>query len=245
MLICDVYIHSYSELTAQITKDVPVFALDDGCVMSGAEFSFESIEEVASLCIEKVLALCKSFAIERRSTFSEKEPIEIILGGWSYGGVVASAMASHLANLSPRPICIKALILFDPPLRARTTFSGDQIAPVRHNAEPISDSDLKREDGGIESPDKIAEDRAEYHFSKCTALLRKFHRRPVIKSLIECPLLYIFPKESEYTCGADTASEVTNGAVSSLESPGTHWTMLFGANASVVAGFIVSFLKAN
>lgn len=222
---------------AQLDPSTPVFALDDDCVMSGASFEFASVEEVTASCVRRVIEICSSIALERQVA-SKDAKVDIVLAGWSYGGVISSMMAQQLTQ-SP-VVNVEKIILFDPPLRKRATASGEEVVPVLN-----ADSQLTKQNivdpQHEQTADEFAEERAEYHFSRCTALLRVFQQRPVVASQVRCPLLYIFPKESDYICGEDAAAEITSGKVTSLESPGTHWTMLFGNNASIVAGMIAQF----
>jgi thioesterase domain-containing protein len=243
--------YSYSELVAQLDKSTPIFALDDDCIMSGSSFDFTAVEEVAASCVRRVLEICKSIALERR-TSSDGNIINVVLGGWSYGGVVSSLIAEQLAaDPATYPfVHVDSMILFDPPLRVRALPSGEEVAPVLNTEglteeHPAASAAAASDPHGEQTADEFAKERAEYHFSHCTALLKVFQQRPVRASPVQCPLLYIFPTESEYICGSAAAAEVTNGSVASTESPGTHWTMLFGQNATVVAGMVTTFLKRS
>ena len=74
-------INSYADLVRSIGISIPVFVMDDGCILSGNDFDFDSIEEVASMFADILL--------------QQKEVLvfnKIILGGWSYGGVIATVL---------------------------------------------------------------------------------------------------------------------------------------------------------
>lgn len=223
----------------QLPRSVPVYTLDDDCVMSGKSFDFESVEEVAAACLRRVLEICNTIRVERTTEKGSK--IKIVLAGWSYGGVISSLIAQQ-AVLDPNCVnvmSVESIVLFDPSLRTRSKPSGEVVLPILH-----VDAELATVSGRQEkSADDFAEERAEYHFTHCTALLKMFQVRPVTNSPVECPILYIFPEESEYICGVDAAKEMTNGEVTSIQSPGTHWTMLFGLNASVVGDMVQSYLS--
>ncbi|CAM9703891.1 unnamed protein product, partial [Ectocarpus fasciculatus] len=91
----------YSELVAKLNSDIPVFALDDDCVMSGSSFGFRSVEEVAASCLSRIEEICST-------------GVGVILGGWSYGGVVSSVIANQLAA-QVTFVHVLNLVLFDPP----------------------------------------------------------------------------------------------------------------------------------
>lgn len=227
---------------SHLDQSIPVFALDDDCVMSGSSFDFSSVDDVALCCVRRVSEICQMFGVERQNPADNVTKIDIILAGWSYGGVITSLIAQHVASSAHSDrINVKQIILFDPPLRARAKYSGEEIIPVL-NATPSAALNVGQNEL---LTDRTVEERADYHFTCCTTILKIFQMRSHVETLVQCPLFYIFPEESEYICGTDAAKEMTNGAVKSAESPGTHWTMLFGKNAVIVADMVMKYLKSD
>ncbi|KAJ8598535.1 hypothetical protein CTAYLR_001336 [Chrysophaeum taylorii] len=115
--------------------DWRVTALDDG-VVSGrtTDLPFESIQEAASRAADAVRALPKSKFL--------------VLGGWSYGGVLAYEVARLL-----RDVVVDGLVLVDAPLEAAVVDSNP----------PHFDDDFSS--------------AASRHFEQATGLLRAYHEK--------------------------------------------------------------------
>ena len=65
---------------------VPVYVLDDGCILSGNDFAGDSIGQVASVCVDIIL--------RERDKFRK-----VVMGGWSYGGVIATVTNNNNTKL--------------------------------------------------------------------------------------------------------------------------------------------------
>lgn len=227
------------QLVQQVDKSRPVYVLDDGVMTSGRKFLFDSIEQVAAACLPFVTTIAAKHAQK-----------EIVLAGWSYGGVVASAVAKLLNGM----LSVKSLILFDSPLRApravtQATSDGDAA-----NADSSSGGGVHTtapaiiDDSATDSASSSAFDlqaRTREHFAACTALLRVHHRRELDSATapaLACTVVDVRPEHTDYDCGPEAAAELTSGPVRRVTVPGTHWTMLFGQNALVVAKEVQKYL---
>lgn len=225
-------------LVQQLHKTQPVYVLDDGVMTSGRPFAFTSIEQVAETCLPFVRAIAAAHS--QRGVGDRKQVVT--LGGWSYGGVVASTVAKLLARQGTS-VGVKSLVLFDAPLRS---------PPNKHK-------EVEGEDGGQEeqegvsgtAPDVVAptegangaasydlQERTQAHFRACTDLLRQFYAsqqqqgassEDPVKAL-RCAVLDVRPEQTDYDCGVGAAEELTSGAVQRVLVPGSHWTMLFQDN---------------
>lgn len=207
---------------------------------SGKKFLFESIEQVAAACLPFVTTIAAKHAQQ-----------EIVLAGWSYGGVVAS-MVAKLLNSAPAGgsdkdvLAVKALILFDSPLRAprsSTTIAtaaastGDDSSV--HTTAPIIGTPSSESGSGAFD----LQARTQAHFAACTSLLRAYYlREPDATPPLSCAVVDIRPEETDYDCGSEAAAEITSGAVRRATVPGTHWTMLFDQNVLAVAKVVREFL---
>ena len=233
------------QLVQQLDKRLPVYVLDDGVMTSGRDFLFESIEHVARTCLPFVQSIAQKHRRDQR--------VEIVLAGWSYGGVVASMVARLLSMQLAGPletITVNALILFDAPLRdprqsAEHTSSSvhttaavpKEIAPtVPQSADSVGHFDVQQ--------------RTQMHFGACTDLLRAFylqdydHNTHTTASArpLKCTVVDVRPEQTDYDCGLDAAAALTSGEARRAVVPGTHWTMLFQDNAHTVAKTIQEFL---
>jgi pimeloyl-ACP methyl ester carboxylesterase len=195
-----------------------------------------SIGEVADACLPLVLrfgALHGKHNNEPTSPSKASKPSvlskRIILGGWSFGGVVASVVAEKLASGhsgdSSGLVVVQGLVLFDAPLRLQVT---DEEESGRNSSDPHTDRN-----------DKVAA-----HFAYCTKLLRKHYVRPVVEApLVMCNVLDIRAELSTYDGGVNAVREVTRGDIRRHVTPGDHFTMLFGHNASGVAKLVGEFVQ--
>jgi thioesterase domain-containing protein len=240
-------VYSYLPLVQQIDKTRPVYVLDDGVMTSGKEFPFESIEHVARTCLPFVQAIAA-----KHSTGSGAGGEQVVtLAGWSYGGVVASAVAKLLSGAAVSAqeagaIRVNALVLFDSPLRApkkASSAENDEEEGV-HTTAPIIES---------EAADSAALDlqaRTQRHFRACTDLLRKFHNEQgecaagdeKASQPLRCAIADVRPEQTDYDCGIEAAAELTSGDAVRITVPGTHWTMLFQDNVVSVGKAIRAFL---
>ena len=220
-------------------------------MMSGCDLKFSSLSEVVSECLIKLSEVQLTLNNERDSSNASvlSTHFDLILMGWSYGGVVASLLAEKIAtdgSGEARSFNVKCVVTFDPPLRARkkaVEYTAGEAALLVNTEAPHSETDeIALGDADVE--ERL---RADRHFASCTSLLKQFHDRPYTKHspANKSPYLYIFPEESAFTSGEVSAAEMTSGLVVCKMSPGNHWTMLFGQNANFTAGIVSSFLRDN
>ena len=212
------------ELAQALGGSRPVFALDDGVVSSGSEFLFSSIEAAAAEC----LAALRSGNLGQQVA---------ILGGWSYGGVVAVEMMKQMVALAKEdcPLDVQQLVLFDAPLRPPV------LGPPAQGG--LSSNLDESENNGIESYQAALgglNAHVHHHFERCTDLLRDYQRRVEDRGFINCRVLDIRPSESRYLCSKEAAEEVVveSGLVHRLQVQGSHWTMIFGDHAVAVAAAV-------
>ena len=199
-------------LAGELDKSFPVIVLDDGVVESGNDFSFSSIQEVASACSEVI-----------RKVLDSQTQKEVILCGWSYGGVVAVEVAKQLKSF--QQISVKSIAMFDSPLRAA----------VVEKSETDDDGKTDNTFGNALSGDQEVMQRAASHFASCTKLLRMYHQRPAEKKPLSCPLFDIRPESSEYAIDFASVEELSSGPVKQTMVSGNHWTMIYNSNAKVTA----------
>lgn len=270
---------SYLDLAKSLGTDRPIFVLDDGVVSTGKDFSFDSIEQVAESCLplaleviadhgkrlslssESANALADSLESLNTSNATSYKPetsedVSIILGGWSYGGVVSYELAKRLMTWNNEQeaqesndtdkkkalmkIFIQALVLFDAPFEdahddeSNGTSSGDD-----HSNFPFANhkTDSADQSGALES-------QASVHFAACTSLLKKYrssitHRSVNQQSttILSCPILFFNPRETDNIISEGRLRQrlLTNSIVQIITVPGNHWTMLFGENSDVVS----------
>ena len=231
---------SYLPLIQQIDKKHPVYVLDDGVMTSGRPFIFKSIDQVAAACLPFVKAIAAK-------SNKKSSSVQITLAGWSYGGVVASAVAKLLSGDAQSGIEVKTLILFDSPLRAPKK-TGEEAAGQVHSTAPIIDTGETHSSNGDD-----LQARTQAHFRACTDLLKDFYQQQQLNSnsentttsstsLLQCAVCDIRPKQTDYDCGLEAAAELTMGPAYRVMVPGTHWTMLFQDNVVCVGKVLRQFL---
>ncbi len=228
---------SYFELVTQLGRNGhsnPVFALDDGVMTSGRPFAFSSIQEVAAECLAHVLRVTGEHGTEG----------EVLLGGWSYGGVIAVEIAKQLAEAAESlgsAVKVKAVLLFDSPLRAvrdrsEEAHSGVKSAYQRAKLSNQSGSILDTSSSSGSGAENVElEGRIEDHFNRCTDLLTLYHARPAETQPLSCAVHDLRPEQSSYHCDLAVLQELTSVPVLRTVVPGSHWTMMFGEEAKVVA----------
>lgn len=227
--------YSYIELSKRIEGDgSPIFALDDKVLSSGVNFIFKSIEEVAEACMPHVKKIL--------SDVCDGDSEEVVLAGWSYGGVVASVVAAMLTAEEKAEGLdshrVKSLLLFDSPI----------TDPQQHRHDYDGPAEAQSNDESVTAVDYSAsiEQRTKYHFDSCTDLLklRYASESGVYDGSLQCPVLDIRPEVSNYYCALEDIQKLTVGRCERMKTKGDHWTMLFGANtegvAEVVSGAISS-----
>jgi hypothetical protein len=225
-----------------------VYVLDDGVMLSGNLFKFESIEHVAATCLPVIESILKrhhdntrdhhtDIDIDSSNINAGDSTVIFNLGGWSYGGVVAVAVAKLIQNKTSsvctlyNKLVVNKLILIDSSLRASNNESEDEIRKMV-TAKSIHTND-----------DNIAT-QTNNHFKACIELLQKHHQRPLELKPLICPIYDIRPSEdSTYGCPITAIEELTTGKVTRCMVAGNHWTMLFNEHAVSIAEILKSYLN--
>lgn len=221
-------------LVQQLDKTQPVYVLDDGVMTSGRPFAFTSIEQVAETCLPLVRAIAA--AHNAKGTGDKKQVVT--LGGWSYGGVVASVVAMLLARQGTGVnVEVKSLVLFDAPLRAPRNKRGEAEGEGQEEVSGTAPDVVAPTEGGNGAAPFDLQARTQAHFRACTDLLRQFYASQQRGSpsdttgkVLRCAVLDVRPEQTDYDCGVGAAEELTSGAVQRVTVPGSHWTMLFQDN---------------
>lgn len=219
-----------------------IWALDDGMILNGREHQFQSIEAVAEHCYDCLAATLVSL---QRQSLSKESPttktFSIFLGGWSYGGVVASELAKYIQMRNKSvgvTINVLNLILFDAPLRSRVV-NGATSDPKDDDAVDVLSEE--RESVGLD-------DVSNRHFRACTKLLEAYHIRPKSSDAgaLSCPVWDFRPRETQCDCDIEAAAELvtTPEYVTRRVVDGSHWTMLFDKNGLQVADIVSNLLKS-
>lgn len=219
----DLFYNSYMQLSSQLSKHRPIYALDDKVVESGIDLPFQSIEQVATNCIAIICSIL-SHRIQSNNY------VEIHLAGWSYGGVVAVEVAKQFA--ANACIKVKSVAMFDSPLRSAVV--------LRENTQNDRSPFDTTSDGNAKS-NVVTLQRAAKHFKECTQLLSLYHQRPKETKPLSCAILDVRPKQSDYIFDEEPIAELTSGPILKEIVPGTHWTMLYDGNASSTAGVLEKF----
>ena len=210
-----------------------IYVLDDGIMTYGHDRRAQSIGQVANACLPSLDRILNEVAPDRLP----EEQIEVILGGWSYGGVVATELARQLLSTVVRPhVLVKTLLLFDSPLRApREVHTAADIV--------ISTKDAVVSNENEGSDLSVIQRRTNQHFSYCTELLKLYHQRAMETTLPlrNCRIIDFRPMESqEYDCGISAVEEFTlTESIRRHHVPGSHWTMLFGENTAFIVRVIL------
>jgi len=147
----------YLPLVRRLGHQRPVFAFDDSCLTDGGDFQLGSIAEVAAECLVLMSdALGLGGGAVAGGAVAGASPA-VVLGGWSYGGVVALEMARQLEarslemareddlsptsaappalHTSPTPLpAVHSVLMFDAPL-------GQTQGRGFHDPSTASDAD--------------------------------------------------------------------------------------------------------
>jgi thioesterase domain-containing protein len=232
---------SYLELAGSLRKDLTVFALDDGALLSGRPFRFDSIQQVAEACFDHVLEVARDYGLRTESSCEERRTI--LLGGWSYGGVVAVEIAKLVLSRkrqlksvdNPIEIEVASIVLFDSPLRQPKRIHELSEADGSSSNRPAYRDliDATGSSGDIQVVARTAE-----HFTACTALLSKYHGRAAESKSLSCPIVDVRPDETDYLCDLSAIEELTVAVVHRPVVRGSHWTMLFGQFVDAVAAIV-------
>lgn len=240
-------IHSYSDLSEHLDGKYPVYCLDDGAILKNVERNESSIDAVAEKCLPLVVKFASAYGCVLSGRNSPDSAVKkVILGGWSYGGVVATVVAEKLSSTptltryNVDDACsleIAGIVLFDAPLRNGSSNLNDmQSADENATADDVR-SWINQFHG--QSEELSTEKTVASHFSYCTSLLRRFYERQKReRPLLSCPVLDIRASQSSYNCSVEDVEEVSSGVISTHKTAGSHFTMLFGKNTAGVAKLV-------
>jgi surfactin synthase thioesterase subunit/acyl carrier protein len=202
------YMDLVSALSPYFRSVDRVVVVDDGAVAHGRPFLFKSIEAVADAAVS---------LLQQHGLLDGEDGGKLVLGGWSYGGVVAYEVAQRLSKLgSKRP---QALVLFDAPLEA-SVVDEPYAAEVAANQSDTDDSHIVS--------------RANNHFELCTQMLTKYHEAVALRTFVPpCTVIDCRPVEASLHINQKDSALVKRFTVE-----GSHWTMLYGQNALSLAAVL-------
>lgn len=188
---------SYSALAHDI-GDRSVFGVDDGGILHSINLKYDSIDTIVRTASPIIQEYLRGKGIQR-----------LVLGGWSYGGVIALKMAQYWHEERISNIIVEAVVLIDSPISTPKKLREDDV-PMRN------------------------ESVAAIHFAYCTNILKEYYMTP--RPLVPCKLIDIRAQDSSYDFESESELQkyTTNHAVRYV-SPGTHWTVIAEENASNVA----------
>lgn len=196
-----------------------MYCIDDGVILRDLTHAENSIDEVARKCSQ----LLEQFLQQYYKRHGQIQ--SLILGGWSYGGVIAIHVAEIIKASN---INLSGLILFDSPLTAPSSPSNIQV--------PNDDS-------------SSTNDKVEQHFHYCTKLLQHYYQSQISNSSqssssikLNCPILDLRAEHSTYQCDISVLEAFTTCRVERIITNGTHFTMLFNENSVSLANIILKFL---
>lgn len=265
LILCAVSMRSYIELTNAIKDTYNVIAIDDNILMGSAgdhgddetlnrsdsmsAFPFETINDVVDACVPHVIEIANEYG----NKSADGHGIDILLGGWSYGGVIATLVTERLQKKKldePDGVNVNVtnVILFDAPL------FGDII----HGSSNIFSNTETNEGTAVIQRQALA------HFEYCTGLLGKFYKdestifnklatnritsEDFLQVLGTSNIIILRASEGEVenedSClgtphqndSLALYQQLTSTVLPGIiRSPGSHWTMLFGENVNHVA----------
>jgi len=216
---------SYLDLSKQLSN-YDVYVIDDNVVASGCAYSFSDIHLVVQAVTVELYRLTNRILSKR-----------ILVGGWSYGGVIAYLTAVKLQSLQSEvfPIDVLSVILIDSPLY----LDKNRSKATRNDPESIT-TDNEASD--------LALQRSRSHFSKCTFILDSYYREvsmlPI--KLLSVPIIEFLPS-SNISGTFSTSSLMTIFPYKKYSvdhdiycTPGNHWTMIFGENVKFITDILDS-----
>lgn len=193
---------SHLEFVSALSQEQSIFALDDGMLMSGKEFKVSSVEEVVECCFTPAISVARAHG---QRVPGQPQRREIVLGGWSYGGVVAVELAKLIRNkqlaaegsdTTAIDIDIKAVILFDPPVRQPNKLHEAVSDDSQADRNLTNGAAVSGAITGGEVNEVVV--RTAKHFLAYTKLLKNYHSRPANQHTLLCPVFDIRPEESDY-----------------------------------------------
>jgi surfactin synthase thioesterase subunit len=229
--------NSYSDLITHLDPTYTIYCIDDGVILREINHTELSIEEVSTKCAK----LVEQFALSYYGTSAQRpanQQMNLLLGGWSYGGVIAVNVAERLKSQSPSAVEISGVILFDSPLRLSSTVNA------------VTEEDTERlhalQASSTTSTPLSSSNRIQSHFNYCTQLLQRYYHRPRRSSpILLCPVLDLRAAESTYNSDLASVQEISSGPIERSVTDGTHFTMLFGDRAPAVANIVSRFISSH
>jgi hypothetical protein len=217
---------AYTSLLGDLAADRAVWIVDDDSLFGAVPFVLESIREVA----EEALALLQA-AVPHGP---------YLLGGWSYGGVVAMELA---ALLEARDELVAHVLLFDAPFNTA-------------GSEPVGAPELPALPSSVASSGGVgAAELAQEHFVRCTQLLRAYECGVRLSAAVtsvrpQSGSVDPFIEEVGIASGipglvesSTRAGDRTSGTWSCVSlAAGSHWNMLFEPHASQLRQVIAHIL---
>jgi len=216
---------SYLPLVSALGSDLPIYALDDNSLNSSSLFTCTSIEEVASVYCDQVtrrLSSMGSRSVEQR----------LVLGGWSYGGVVAVEAARQFQSAG---IDVSEVVMVDSPLKV----FGDAVTENRLGSIESIAEDLQSRIPSLQDSPEVALAAAD-HFRKCTELLHDYHVPEELK--LDARILSVRPFEGSAALSSEDVLRNICREFETRELPGNHWTIVGSENAPLLADTIKNFL---
>lgn len=167
---------------------------------------YDSIDAIVRTASPIILEFLRRKSIKR-----------LVLGGWSYGGVVALTMAQYWHEQRISSAMVEAVVLIDSPISTPKKVRDDKV-PMQNESIAAS------------------------HFAYCTNILREFYKAAA--PLVPCKVIDIRAQDSSYDFENETELRkyTTNQAVRYV-SPGTHWTIISDDNAPNVAKALQHYLN--
>lgn len=248
----------YRGFAAHVDARRPVIAIDDPALreppvgtatspVTGPEggFRLHSIEEAAAAVAQCVVA----YASQRGSSARDADPLpptSCLLGGWSYGGVVAAEAARVLRELETA-VTVERVLLLDAPIAPEDRLADiepvaeEELATLGDAALAPKSTDRAGEGAAGSAPgtsslppaNADAATRAAEHFAHCTLLLRAFEG-PEVGGL-DVPILSLVPPGGA-ACHVSVKRFTTAECEERVLPRGTHWSVVSeGGGADVAA----------
>jgi pimeloyl-ACP methyl ester carboxylesterase len=207
------------ELSKQLTK-YDVYVIDDDVVASGNTFPFRDINQVVDAVFAELFNLADRIHSRK-----------IVLGGWSYGGLVAFLTALRFQDL-----CLKTETL------------NIEILSVILIDSPLSlDTDRKKDDLEFIVPDNLSEfvaERSRAHFADCTTLIVSYHKERSLRhqdsdQLLHVPIIEFRPLTTFSSSSKEDHGTFRRSITHDIHyTPGNHWTMIFGEHAAFISDIL-------
>lgn len=210
-----------------------MYCIDDGAILHDEVHTCSTIDEVALECLSLAIGFTREHAVMRSTERGSK--LHVILGGWSYGGVLATRIARLISEKYFDEIKICGLMLFDSALTTPRK-KGGNINENISKKSPLEDD--------------TTSSTVRNHFIYCTSLLHGLYAGlndgTCALPPLFCPILDIRASNTEYDSDKDAVQRMTSSEwYFSHEVEGTHWTLMFLPNVGVVGKIVKIFFQEN